>query len=117
MDEKEKVLIDEPDYPLHLSEENFDEAVKKYQFLVVDCWAPWCMPCRMVTPVIESLAKKHKGEIVFGKVNIDENSGIAGRFGVMSIPTLLVFKNGEKVDELIGAMPENLLEEKLKPLM
>ena len=113
MDEKENVLIDEPDYPIHLSDENFEEAVKKYSFVVIDLWAPWCMPCNMVTPVIESLAKKHKGKVFFGKVNIDENPAIANKFGVMSIPTLLVFKNGEKVDELVGAMPENMLAEKL----
>lgn len=114
MAENKKELIDNPDYPVELDESNFDQAVNKYSFLVVDCWAPWCMPCLMVAPIIENLAKKHKGEITFGKLNVDKAPSIASRFGIMAIPTLLIFKNGEKVDEIVGALPENMLEEKLK---
>ncbi|MCK4859506.1 MAG: thioredoxin [Candidatus Omnitrophica bacterium] len=106
-------LIDSPNYPIILNENSFAQAVSKYSFLVVDCWAEWCGPCQMVHPVIESLAKKYKGEITFGKLNIEENKEIASRFGIMSIPTLLVFKDGKNVDSIIGAMPEKLLEEKL----
>ncbi len=106
-------LIDSPNYPIILNENSFAQAVSKYSFLVVDCWAEWCGPCQMVHPVIESLAKKHKGEIAFGKLNIEGNKEIASRFGIMSIPTLLVFKDGKNVDSIIGAMPEKLLEEKL----
>lgn len=104
------------DHPIILDDKNFSDTVKKYSFLVVDCWAEWCGPCRMMGPVIESLAKKYKGKIVFGKLNIDENNAIAAQFGIMSIPTLLVFKNGEHIDSIIGAMPENVLEQKLLAL-
>ena len=111
---EKRELIDEPDYPLTLDKENFDEAVKKYSNLVVDFWAIWCMPCHMIAPAIENLAKKYKGKVVFGKVNVDEEPEIPGRFGIMSIPTLIIFKNGEKAGEIVGAMPEGILEEKIK---
>ena len=104
------------DEPITLDESSFSEAVKKYVFLVVDCWAEWCGPCRMVHPVIESLAKKYKGQIVFGKLDVDGNRSVAAQFGIMSIPTLLVFKNGEHIDSIIGAMPEQVLEQKLLAL-
>ncbi|MBL7197435.1 MAG: thioredoxin [Candidatus Omnitrophica bacterium] len=110
---KKEELIDSPNYPIVLNENSFDRAVSKYSFLVVDCWAEWCMPCLMVHPVIESLAKKHEGKIAFGKLNVDENREIASSFGIMSIPTLLVFKDGKNVDSIIGAIPEEALEEKL----
>lgn len=110
---KKEELIDSPDYPIVLNEDSFDRAVSKYSFLVIDCWAEWCGPCRMVHPVIESLAKKYEGKIAFGKLNVDENREIASRFGIMSIPTLLVFKNGGNVDSIIGAMPEKVLEGKI----
>ncbi len=110
---KKEELIDSPNYPIVLNENSFDKAVNKYSFLVIDCWAEWCMPCQMVHPVVESLAKKHEGKIAFGKLNIDENRETASRFGIMSIPTLLVFKDGKNVDSIIGAMPEEALEEKL----
>ena len=116
MEEEEKKkneLVNEPDYPVILTDKNFDEAIKKYSPLAVDCWAAWCAPCRIIGPIIENLARKYKGRMVFGKLNVDENQGVASRFGIMSIPTLLIFKNGEKVDTLIGALPESMLEKKL----
>jgi len=113
-EKRKKMLVDNPDYPLILTTANFDEAVKKYPFLVIDCWAEWCSPCLMVHPIIENLAKKYKGTIAFTKLNIDQNKEIADRFGIMSIPTLLIFKKGEKVDSIIGAMPQNVLEEKIR---
>ncbi len=114
MVENKKELVDSPDYPIELDETNFDKALEKYNFLVVDCWAVWCMPCLMVAPIIENLAKKYKGEITFGKVNVDKAPSIAEKFGIMAIPTLIIFKNGKKIDEVVGALPENMLEEKLK---
>ena len=116
MEEEEKkktMLTDNPNYPVTLTASNFDEAIKKYSYLVIDCWAPWCGPCLMVHPVIEALSKRHSGKIAFGKLNIDQNQEIASRFRIMSIPTLLVFKNGEHIDSIIGALPEKVLEEKL----
>jgi thioredoxin 1 len=112
-EKKKKMLVDSPDYPVILTTSNFDEAVKKYSFLVVDCWAEWCAPCLMVHPIIENLAKKYKGKIAFAKLDIDQNKEIAERFSIMSIPNLLVFKNGQNIDSIVGAMPQNVLEEKI----
>jgi thioredoxin 1 len=112
-EKKKKMLLDSPDYPVVLTTSNFDEAIKKYPFLVVDCWAEWCAPCLMIHPIIENLAKKYKGKMAFAKLNIDQNKEIAERFSIMSIPNLLVFKNGQKIDSIVGAMPQDALEEKL----
>jgi thioredoxin 1 len=106
-----------PDKPIELTDSNFDENVKKYSLIVIDNWAPWCPPCRMLAPVIESLAKKYANKIVFGKLNVDENKKVALKYGIMSIPTLLVFKNGKLVDRIVGAMPESVLESRLKPFL
>ena len=105
--------MDWPDKPIEVTDANFDETIKKYPAVVVDCWAPWCVPCRMIAPAIENLAKKHKGKIVFGKLNTDENFGTARKFGIMSIPTLLIFKDGKMVHRLIGALPEPVLEQEI----
>lgn len=71
--------------------------------VVVDFWAPWCMPCRMVSPIIEQLAEEYKGKVIVGKMNVDENTETASQFGIMSIPTVMVFKNGKSIKSLIGA--------------
>ena len=114
---KKRKLTDNPDYPVVLTSSNFDEAITKYPFVVIDCWAEWCAPCHMVHPIIENLAKKYKGEIAFAKLDIDQNREIAELFRIMSIPTLLVFKNGQNVDTIIGAMPQDALEEKITKLL
>ena len=85
--------------------------------VIVDCWAPWCGPCRLVSPVIDALAKEYKGKVVFGKLNTDENPGTSGRFDIMAIPTLLVFKNGKPVDQIVGAVPKARIEDTLKKYM
>jgi len=113
MEEKREELNAGPDRPLHLTGENFQQAVKKYPLLVVDFWASWCGPCRLMNPVIESLAKKMAGRVVFGKVNVDEETSLANDFNILSIPTLIFFQNGQKVEEVTGAVPEKMLEEKL----
>ena len=102
-----------PDSPIKITDADFDEAVKKYDTLVVDCWAPWCGPCRMVTPVIDELAKEMQGKVVFGKLNVDENPMTSAKHQIMSIPTLLVFKNGDLVDRMVGVLPKEALKEKL----
>ena len=102
-----------PDSPIKITDADFDDAVKKYDTLVVDCWAPWCGPCRMITPVIDELAKEMHGKVVFGKLNVDENPMTSVKHQIMSIPTLLVFKNGDLVDRLVGALPKEALKEKL----
>ena len=101
--------------PLKITDADFDKIIKKYNLVVVDCWAPWCGPCRMVEPVIEELAKEMQGKIVFAKLNVDENQGTSIKFQIMSIPTLLVFKNEELVDRIVGAMPKDMLSTKLIP--
>lgn len=104
-----------PDMPLTLTDANIEEAIKKYNTIVIDCWAPWCGPCRMVAPVIEELAKEMQGRVVFGKLNVDENLATSAKHQIMSIPTLLVFKNGNLVDRLVGAYPKEELKKKLEP--
>ena len=106
-----------PDIPLPINDADIDSIVNKYPLLVVDCWAPWCGPCRMVGPIIEELAKEMQGKIVFGKLNVDENRATSAKYGIMSIPTLLVFKNGTLVDNIIGAMPKEMLLRKITPHM
>ena len=104
-----------PENPIHLLDADIDETIKKYPTIVVDCWAVWCGPCRMIGPIIEELAKEMKGKIVFGKLNVDENPATSMKYNIMSIPTLLVFKNGAMVDRIVGAMPKDMLLQKLKP--
>ena len=104
-----------PNTPLTITDADIDEAIKKYDTVVVDCWAPWCGPCRMVAPVIEELAKEMQGKVVFGKLNVDENPATSAKHQIMSIPTLLVFKNGDLVDRLVGAYPKEELKKKLEP--
>jgi len=103
-----------PNTPLELTDGNMDEKVKKYETVVVDCWAPWCGPCRMVGPIIEELAKEMQGQIVFGKLNVDENQQTSMKYQIMAIPTLLVFKNGNLTDKLVGAHPKEELKKKLE---
>ncbi len=86
------------------TDQNFeDEVIKNEQAVLVDFWAPWCAPCRIVSPIIEELAKEYEGKLKVGKVNVDENPNTASRFGIMSIPSILVFKNGEPIKTMIGA--------------
>jgi len=104
-----------PSTPINMTDADIDGNIGKYQTVVVDCWAPWCGPCRMVGPIVEDLAREMRGKIVFGKLNVDENQATSTKYGIMSIPTLLVFKNGELVDRIVGAMPKDALKAKLSP--
>ncbi len=106
-------LVDDPSEPILVTENNFDEAVEKYPALVVDCWAEWCGPCRMIAPIIEQLAEEYQGQVVFGKLDVDHNQAIAQRYQVMSIPSLLFFRDGELVETKVGALPKPALEEAL----
>ena len=105
------------DSPLIMDDASFVETVRKYPLIIVDCWAAWCGPCKMIAPIIEELAKEYAGKVVFGKLNVDENPKVASEFGIMAIPTLFVFKNGEPVDVIQGAMPKPYFEAKLKEWM
>ena len=110
---KEEKTTEWPKRPMEVNDSNFNEVVQRYPLAVVDCWADWCAPCRMIAPVLESLANDYFGKIVFGKLNVDANPRITGQYNIMSIPTLLIFKNGKIVDQAIGAMPRQMLEEKI----
>lgn len=93
-----------------LTDQNFETEVLKSEMpVLVDFWAPWCAPCRMVGPVVEELSEEYQGKIKVGKLNVDENQQIAQRYGIMSIPTLAVFKNGEVVEQILGAQPKEAI--------
>jgi len=100
--------------PILLSDASFSSEISKYPLMVVDFWAAWCGPCRMVAPIIEQLAKEYAGRVAFGKLNVDENPLTSGEFEVQSIPTLLIFRNGEAVDGIVGAVPKYQIESKIK---
>ncbi len=103
-----------PDEPVQVTDSNFDEFVKKYPKVVVDCWAPWCGPCRMLSPTIDQLAKDMKGKIAFAKLNTDDNYGTAGKYRIASIPTLLLFRDGQLVNRFVGAAPRATVEQNIK---
>lgn len=102
-----------PTMPLKVDDDDFDKVVHRFPAVVVDCWAPWCMPCLMVIPVVAELTKDYVGKIVFCKLNVDENGSIAMKYGIQSIPTLLVFQDGELVNQIVGAMPKGELESQI----
>lgn len=100
---------------LEFTDSNFEELVlKSDKPVMVDFWAEWCGPCRMVGPVVEELGKEYDGKAVVGKLNVDNNPGISMKYGIRSIPTILFFKNGEVVDRSVGAVPKPQLAQKLQ---
>jgi thioredoxin 1 len=103
--------------PLEITDSNFNEILKSDQPVLVDFWAEWCGPCKMIGPIVEELAGDYDGKAVIGKVDVDTNPEVSAKFGIRSIPTLLVFKNGEVVDKQIGAVPKNVLAQKLDAQM
>jgi thioredoxin 1 len=108
---------DWPSEPAEVSDGTFNDFIKKYPVVLVDCWAPWCGPCRMMSPVIDSLAKEMQGKIAFGKLNTDMNPKIAMRFQIEAIPTLLVIKDGELAESIVGAKPKEDLARRLKAFL
>ncbi|MEM1775767.1 MAG: thioredoxin [Nitrososphaerota archaeon] len=103
-----------PSKPLLATDDNFDTLIAKYPIVVVDFWAEWCLPCRVIAPVIEELAEKYSVKIVFIKLNVDENPITASRYNITSIPTLMIFKNGKPIDVIVGAYPKKIIEERIK---
>ena len=100
--------------PVEIEETKFDEMVLKAKTpVLVDFWAPWCGPCRMVAPIVDELAGEYAGKVSFFKVNVDNNHTVAGKYGVMSIPTLIIFKNGQPVSNIVGFRPKDELKKNL----
>jgi len=103
---------------LTLTEQNFEsQVISSGKPAVVDFWAEWCGPCRMIAPIIDELYNEYKDSVVIGKVDVDAYPTIATKYGIRNIPTILFFKNGELVDKHVGAVPKNVLEQKLKALL
>ena len=98
-----------------VTDENFESTVKSNALTIIDCWAAWCGPCRMFSPIIDELAEEYS-KVTFGKLNIDENQTIARRFGIMSIPTTLFFRDGKLIDTVVGAVPKSVIEDKIHVL-
>ncbi|MCU0847645.1 MAG: thioredoxin [Spirochaetes bacterium] len=99
---------------MDLNGSNFDEAIKSNETILVDFWAVWCGPCRMQTPILEKLAQSGEIKAVIGKINTDDSPEIAQKFGISSIPTLILFKNGQETERFVGVQPESVLKAKLK---
>ena len=103
---------------IQFTDAEFEKDVLKSDLpVIVDFWAEWCGPCRMIGPIIEELGADYEGKVKVGKVDVDSNPKIAGQFGIRNIPTVLFIKNGEVVDKQVGAVPKRILEEKLKKLL
>lgn len=95
------------DAPIVIDDGAFDDTLSKYPLVVVDCWADWCAPCKMIAPVIDELAQQYSGKIVFFKLDVDSNRLIPNRYQITGIPTLLVFKNSNLVDRIVGVVPKH----------
>ncbi len=104
--------------PVTVSDADFaDVVLSRSGPVLMDCWAPWCGPCRMVSPVLDKMAARHAGRLLVTKLNVDENPATASRFGVQSIPTLIIFSAGREVDRVVGAMAEDALERRIAPFL
>ena len=102
---------------LQITDANFEEYVNAGKPMVLDFWAEWCGPCRMVSPIIDELAKEYEGRVTIGKMNVDENDDVVGQFGIRNIPTVIFFKDGQMVDKMVGAAPKNKFAAKIEALL
>jgi thioredoxin 1 len=100
--------------PLNLEDTTFFQTINKFPIMLVDFWAPWCGPCRMMSPIIDQIGKDYLGKLVIGKINVDENPLIARQFSISSIPTLMLFKRGKEVNKIIGSVSRNKIDKMVK---
>lgn len=124
MDERERIRqkkmkkleneMNMPGEPIKVTDSNLENTLEKYDMVVVDFWATWCMPCKMIEPHVEALAKKMKGDVVFARMNVDENPKASSKYQIMSIPTLMVFKQGAPVKRITGAVPQQYIEQQIE---
>jgi thioredoxin 1 len=103
-----------PSSPVKVTDSSLDQVIQRYPLVLVDFWAEWCTPCKMIAPVVEELAREYQGKLVCAKLNVDENRAAAMRFQTLSIPTLLLFKEGRLIERIIGAVPKAHLLGKIK---
>ncbi len=100
-----------------INSENFDELANSGKLIVLDFWATWCGPCKRIAPIVEALAEEYKDQAIIGKCDVEEDEELSIRFGIRNIPTILFIKNGEVKDKVVGLVPKQALEEKLKALL
>jgi thioredoxin 1 len=103
--------------PVEVTDLNFKQFISSNKYSVVDFWAEWCAPCRAIAPIVKELAEQYAGKVVFGKLNVDENPKTASEYGIMGIPTLILFKDGRPVDMVVGAVPKRVLEGRIVKLL
>lgn len=102
---------------LEITDNNFKEILAEGKHVVIDFWAPWCGPCKMVGPIIDELAGEYEGKVLIGKCDVDENGDVAAEYGIRNIPTVLFFKNGELVDKQVGSAPKSVYVTKIEALL
>ena len=114
----ERGTLMEGEILLHVTDGEFEQEILKSEIpVLVDFWAPWCAPCHTIAPAVEEVAKKFSGKLKVAKMNVDENRSTPGNYGIMSIPTLILFENGEIVDRIVGAVPQSRLEEVVQKVL
>ena len=102
---------------LEITDSNFQEILAEGKPVVMDFWAPWCGPCKMVGPIIDELATEYEGKVIIGKCDVDENGNVAAEYGIRNIPTVLFFKNGELVDKQVGSAPKSAYVSKIQAIL